>query len=311
MTQQLYNISATALGKSACILNFQRTVAEGYKEKSFPARMIYGIAGHKFIETMFKKEDIKLAVEEAKRVFHAIPREDDKKSPHLSDERHMITTCLNLWTTYVIPEASFNLIMLGDKPATEVTFSIDYYEDEWIKVVLQGTIDKIGQFHGGCFAIGDWKFTSSWDNKGYFTQYELSRQLRFYTLACKLMAEREPDSIMGRIGKTKMGAFIDAIFIKPDANDNDVRRSEVYSYSDEDIKKFQKTLDEFIQSLSLHVRSSYYPKQGIINGSCEGRWGKCSYWPVCKAPDHVGELILKQHYNKIPFKPLDYNNLDL
>jgi len=310
VTKLTFNISSTALGNAGCILRFYRTVAEGYKEKSFPSRMIYGIAGHKFIEKMYKTNNVKLAIDEAKRVFNAIPRNDDKKSPHLSDERHLTATCLNLWTQFVLQESSFNLIMLGDKPATEVTFNIPYYEDDYVIVNLCGTIDKVGQFQGGCFAIGDWKFTSSWDNKGYFTQYELSRQLRFYTLACKLMAIKEPESILGRIGATKMGAFIDGVFLKPNPNEGGVKRSDVYQYSEDSIHRFQGTLNDFIQRLSLAVRSIRYPKEGILNGSCEGKWGKCPFWSACKAPDNIAELILKQHFNKLTYNPLDYNNLE-
>lgn len=310
--QVVIKLSSTALGKSGCILNFYRTVVEGYKEFALPARVVYGIGVHKFIDVAYKSGgDFKLAIAKAREVFLSIPKEEDRKSPHLSDERHMCTVCINLWTQFVLSDSTFNLIMLGDKPATEVTFEIPYFENEFIKVFLCGTIDKVGQFLGGCFAIGDWKTTSSWNEKEYFTQYELSRQLRYYRLACKLMSEREPDSTLGRVGATRMGAFIDAVFVKPDPNESSFKRSNIFQFDNIAIDAFQASLDAKILEISKKIETGVFNvKEGIINGSCEGKWGKCSFWPCCKNNDKVAELILKQHYRKVEYNPLNYNEID-
>jgi hypothetical protein len=313
MEQLVIKLSSTALGKSGCILNFHRTVVDGYKELSKPSRMVYGIAVHKYIDTMFQtNSDFKAAALAAKEVFNNIPKDQDRKSPHLSDQNHMLTTCINLWVNYVMQDSSFNLIMLGDKPATEQTFEIPYFENEYVKIYLCGTIDKVGQFHGGCYAIGDWKFTSSWDSKAYFTRYELSRQLRFYRLACLLKAETEPDSTLGRVGATRMGTFIDACFLKPDANDNTYARSEVFQFTDIEMFQFRASLDKWILEFSDKVkRNELHIKEGILNGSCESRWGLCSFWNVCRSPDHIGELLLKQYFKRQVFDPLNYNDMEV
>ncbi len=312
------NLDSTVLGTSGCILNLKRSVlgeivdgkaTGGYREKLNGASMVYGIAVHKFVDTMYKTGGhYPTARAEAEKAF-LIPKLESRKSAWLSDPKHLITTCFNLWTNYIEVEGSFDLLLLGEKPATEITFSIPFYEDDVIKVNLCGTIDKVGKFKNGCYAIGDWKTTSQYDTDNYFTQYEMSRQLRIYTLACKLMAEREPESTLGRIGSTNMGAFIDAVFLKVKPNDTTVKRSDVFTYSDADVAAFRRTLEQKCMDISRAIQSDYFPKEGILNGSCEGKWGKCKFWNVCSHNDQVAEVLLKRDFIQWNFSPLNYNEV--
>lgn len=345
------NISGTALGTSSCILNFHRTVVDGYKEPIQDAKMVYGVAVHKYIDIMFKSGGhIPSARAEAIRVFD-IPKNDSNKQPHLSDRNHMLTTCFGVWELYVKKDNDFEMIELmqdcwkcggggsilvtipntnelvgtnsmqnavcpvckGQKqfmqPASEVTFSIPYYKDDTIAVNLCGTLDRIGKIKNGCYAIPDWKTTSSWDTRSYFKTYELSRQLRIYVIALKLMVAKYPDSILGKIGKTNVGTFIDAIFIKPAANDNKYMRSDVHQYTDEQLAEFQLTLDDQCRRLSSAIKTGYLPKEGIANGSCESRWGKCKFWNVCNASkQEVADVLLKRDFIQKKFNPLHYND---
>lgn len=305
------NLSSTALGQSACILRFYRTVVEGYKATP-SAKIVYGVAVHKFLDTMYKTNgNISESFKEMKKAF-SLNKIPETVSKYIMEERHLMTTCLNLWTEWCENDSKFELITLDEKVVSETPFLIPaYYEDDYILVNLCGTIDKIGQFKGGCFAIGDWKTTgySGYKKEFYFRRYELSRQTRFYILACKLLAEREPESTLGRIGMTNMGAFIDGIFLAPDANDNKVIRSDVYQYSTKDLSDFRLTLDLFIRKLSDHVATNCYYKEGILNGSCQGQY-ECQFYNACKAPDNIAEIILAKDFRKVPFQPLDYNELD-
>lgn len=301
------NLSQTALGKSACILNLYRTVVQGYKEPAESANIVYGEAVHKYIDIMYKtRGHIPTAREEALKVFD-VPKVDKPKQLHLSDRNHMLTTCFNVWEMYVKNDTEFEVIELDGKPATEITFSIIYYQDEYIKVSIAGTIDSIGKIKGGCYAIRDWKTTSSWDSKGYFGQYELSRQLRFYRLALKFMSDMYPDSVLGQIGKTKVGAFIDGIFVKPAAGDNKFGRSEVFQYDDQELSEFRQMLDELCKRISRHIKYKHYPKEGILNGSCIGKYGRCIFWNVCNVRDNISEVLLKRDFKQVPFNPLNYS----
>lgn len=304
----LIRLSQSALGTSSCILNFYRTVIQGYKQTP-SSKIVYGSANHKFFDTMFKTDgDLSMAVSAAKKSFN-IPKELDEKKPWMHDQRHMLGTCTRVWAEHISEDATFEVLKIGDSVCSEFNFSLDYYEDDYIKVLLEGTLDNLGQIKGGCYAIRDFKTTSSWNSKDYFKRYELSRQLRFYTLICKLYAEREPDSTLGRIGATKMGAFIDAIFIKEKPAELEIKRSEIFQYSNKDIEEFRKSLDWFIAKITRYIQmNEMQQKEGILNGSCEHKWGYCAYWNCCKSPDNIAELLLKRDFKQVPFTPLDYND---
>lgn len=192
-------------------------------------------------------------------------------------------------------------------PATELNFHFMFYEDEAIKVYLCGTIDRIGKIAGGCFAIRDWKTTGSWNTEQYFRRYEMSRQLRLYILACKLMAEREPDSILGKIGATKMGAFIDAIFLDKSPNESKVASSEMFSYSNQELQEFKEQLIDWCGYVSNAVQFNSFPKQGILNGTCVQPYGECKFWNVCKNNDMVATLLLKREFTQREYNPLNFN----
>jgi hypothetical protein len=281
---------------------------EGYVEKKMGASLVYGIAVHKFIEVMYRtKGRFPDAMAEAKKVFLELPVHVNPKKMWQRDITHLTSTCHSLWITQVMEDKNFEVLEINGVSATEITFDFPYFEDEFVKVNLCGTIDSVGKFNGGVFAIRDWKTTSSWDTKNYFTQYELSRQLRIYTLACKLMARLEPESVLGRVGASRMGAFIDCIALKPDTNGATFLRSPVYTYTDEDLSAFQLTLDDQCKRLSSAVKTGYLPKEGIVNGTCDGKWGQCQFWNVCKSNSDIAALLLGRDFNIKDFNPLRYN----
>ena len=303
------NLSSSALGHAGCILNLHRTVVEGYKEKAQTSRLVYGTAVHKYIDTMYKTGGhIPTAREEAVKVFTNTPMIDDRKSMHLSDVNHMTTVALYVWQLCVLKDTEFDILELNGKPASELTYSIPFYQDEAVKINWCGTIDRLGKIKNGCYVIKDWKTTSSWDNKGYFEQYEMSRQPRGYVLALKLMSELYPDSVLGKIGMTQVGAQFDGVFIKPAANDTKFGKSNVFQYSSQDIQEFRDLLTAECVKLSIAVQGGVYPKQGLVNGSCQGKWGKCSYWNVCQHPKTVSDILLKRDFIVKPFNPLAYND---
>lgn len=321
------NIDSTSLSTSGCMLHFIRTVCGepdkpevgAYRNPVNSVNLNYGIAIHKFLDVMYKtKGHYPTAKKESIDWFTSTPHIPLIKKPWMSDPKHVMTTSYMVWTEFVEKDGTFELLQLPDHkggmiPATEVTFSIPYYEDEFLSVNLCGTIDKVGKFLGGVYDIDDWKTTGHrsekpQERKEYFGQYELSRQLRLYTLACKIMARRHPECVLGQVGATRMGASITAIFLKPNANETVTERSDVFSYSDQQLQEFEETLQSFIKRLSMFIGSSYFPKEGILNGSCEGKWGRCDFWYACKSPDNIAQVLLNRDFKRVIFNPLAYND---
>ena len=176
---------------------------------------------------------------------------------------------------------------------------------------FEGTLDKIGKFVNGCFAIGDWKTTSTWDEKSYFSQYELSRQLRSYRLATILEARICPTSPLGILGSSKCGVFIDGIFIKSERNEMTVKRSSVFVFGDDVMIPFEQMLMQYCEDLSKKIQSGIHLRpEGTLNGSCEGKWGKCAYWNLCKTPKDVSEILQKRDFDVIEWTPQNYNGLE-
>ena len=307
----IIRIDSTALGTSHCILKFHSIVVEGLQEKKMNCSLVYGVAVHKFIQTMFESEgDFPTALAKAKEIFLRLPTDTDRKKPYLRDVTHLIATCQYVWSVQVMEEKVYNVVLLPNgKPAVEQTFHIKWFEDETCEIWLDGTIDSVGQFTGGVFAIRDWKTSSSWDTSKYFTQYERTRQLPIYTVACKRMAKDNPDSVLGKIGAGKMGAFIDAIFLKADKNQTSHGRSPIYSYTDEYLERVMMLLDDQCKKLSLAIKTGYLPQEGLINGTCmHAIYGtKCYLWNICKSNPQVAAMGLERDFIRKPFNPLEYN----
>jgi hypothetical protein len=302
------NLSSTALSWSACMRNLKLHVIDGYKPESVDAKIIYGVALHKYFDTMYKTQGhIPTARAKAIESFN-VPKDIDKRSQHMADQNHMLTTAFNYFETVLRPDKEFELIDFNGTPASEFTFKILIYEDSFVRIWLCGTIDGIGKIAGGVYAVRDFKSTQSWSPNEYFSTYEMSCQLRVYLMVIKLMSIIEPNSILGQIGKTKMGAFIDGLFIKPAASDNQYKRSELFQFSDKELSDFRFNLDNLCKRISFHVKEQYYPKEGLINGSCQGKWGKCHFWVVCKVEDEVGNVLLKRDFKQKLFDPLHYSD---
>jgi hypothetical protein len=304
------NLSQSAFSYNGCILEIARTVIGGYYSTP-SSNIVYGEAIHKYRHIMFQTSGhIPTAREEAIKTFNQSKNGASKSSRHMDDQNHMLTTAFNYWEMGVKEDKDTEYILLNDKPATEVTFSIPYYKDEHIEVNLCGTLDGLAKIKGGCCVIVDLKTTSAWDKDNFFTGFQLSRQLRFYAMALTIMSEKYPESILGQIGATNVGARVDGLFIKPSPNENVYRSSEVFQYKKEEIAAFRLLVDDKIQDLSRAVAKNYFPKQGILNNSCIGKWGMCQYGNVCAANNKdVEEILLKRDFKQKTFTPLNYSGL--
>lgn len=303
------NIDASSLSSSACVLNWHRTIVLGYREKVPGASLVYGTAVHKFIDTMLKTSgDLKAAREAAFLSFRR-DKISGKTNQHLTDERHLFVTCFDFWERFILKDTSFQLLVLPNgTPASEVTFSLPYYETEDCIVRLCGTIDGIGKIHNGVYCIRDFKTTSRYNVDEYLADYKMSKQLRFYVLALRLMARREPESLLGKIGATQVGARIDGIFLKSKPSDNIYKSSQVFQFSDETMDEFEAVLKDQIARLALAIRNNHFPREGIVNGTCKGEY-RCKFYSVCGAPKEVQQLMLERDYRSVPYEPLKFGEV--
>ena len=308
MSEKIHlNINASSLRSSSCLLHWYRIIYQGYSDKLFNNKIVYGIAGHKYFDTAYKTGNLQLAKKLALETFDQPKFCKDSKDEHFSDRGHFNYICYDVWTNYASVDGSFQLLIKPDNtPATEVTFSIPYYSDDIISVSLCGTIDKIGKIKGGSWAIGDWKFTGFWDTKSFLSAFGMASQLRFYALAIKLMHRHFPDSQLGQIGAGTIGAFIDGIFIKPKVAECKVVRSEVFMMKDEVLAEFEASLLKRIKQLSAAIADgSVTQKEGILMNTCVLKYHPCPFYIPCSTNNKaIEQLLLEREFKQSTYDPL-------
>lgn len=320
MSKKIIRLAASSLKESACDYRLYMIVIEGYCDILPMNDTQYGTAVHKFISQMYLTGgNLMEAYKAAKIEFHK-PSEPRDKKAYLT-EAHFTKTCFDYWQEF-LQKDDFELLIndATNLPLVEVTFEIKIYEDENYIVYLNGTIDKIGKFKNGCYAIGDYKTTSSWDIKNYFTQYELSTQLLTYLYALKKMGEQHPQSILGHINQFPVGAFIDGIFLKS-AKETTFKRSEVFyldrKHKEELLAEYEKQLMIKATDLVKTVETGFMPsKNGLLNGACANGYGTsspmgalCRFFQVCACKDDIARAhVLKNNFQKKEYHPLHYNS---
>lgn len=347
-------VNASSLKESTCMLRWTNTILHGYHGCASSAAAVYGVAIHKYVDTMFKTDgDMRLARDRMLESFRVPKFPAGKNSQHLEDERHLIPTAYNVWDDLVMKDGGYEVMKITSKcwwcegsgtikwktpdpagkdeciegsaacphcsgtgakeqPATEVTFSIKFYEDDYCIIMLEGTVDKLGKIKGGCYAFGDYKTTSQYKKDEYLRDYEMSSQLKFYTLAWRLMAEQFPDTLLGQTGATKTGCFIDGIFLKSKIVDIEYQRSAVFVFTDEQIDTFKKMLLKLCERLSdaaLAIKKDMVIEpEGLLNGSCKGEWGKCQYWNACMAGSNY-QRVMDSNFKKKIYDPLRHHDV--
>lgn len=305
----IVRINASSLRNSTCLLRWNRQILQGYYQPRNNAQAVYGIGIHAYLDSMYKTGGhVGISREKALAAFN-VPKWPADKQAWLEDENHFFMTCYHLWNEYVSKDSQFDLVKLPDgNPAAEVTFSLPFFEYGDYQVKLEGTIDKLGKFKGGCYAIGDWKSTAKWDTKTFLADYEMSSQLKFYLLSLKLMARLQPDSVIGQIGATNVGVFVDGIFLKPKVTENTYGRSAVFMHNEQTMDEFEDMLKAAIIRFLEASSKGELPRQGLLNGACGTGNYKCEYYNICKQKDEaVADMLLMRDFKQKTYNPLKHN----
>ena len=315
MTKRIIRIDASALKQSQCFLRFWNIVIEGYKEPIVNNDIQYGTAVHKFISTMMETGNIQQAYKDAEAAYSIPMRWKPKK--HFMDVKHLKQTCFYLWESFISTESQFEIVQYekDDKlvPAIEVNFALPYYTDDIIEVLLCGTIDQIGKIKNGNFALRDFKTTSSWNQTEYLDGYELDPQLIFYKLCLQLFSKLYPSSTLGKIGATPLNGFIDGIFLKPDATKLECKRSKIFDIRQPLVDEMKMLIDYMIKKVSDHLAFSttgYCIRDGILNGSCNTKFGPCMFTQVCASPDDIAKEFFLKKFIKREYNPLAFGKIE-
>jgi len=305
-------LNASASKISACDRRFYMTVVKGWRNKVNTNDIEYGSGFHKFtsgVEEHPPEQAFALAMRDALDYFDKVPMDVKSKKKYL-DRLHLIKTCSEWYNTFRSTD-DFQILRVDGKPMCESTFEIPFYTQDDYSVVVCGTIDKVGKFPNGCWAIGDYKTTSSWEIDNYLEGYSLSVQLRFYLWAFLRHCQSAPlGSPLRNLTILNCGAFIDGIFLNG-ADKTTFKRSRMFLLKQADMDEFEGQLLAKAKHLVTLAKADRLPERtGIMVDACETKYGKCPFFGACASPDDVSfGHIVKQKMVQVDYNPLNFGKL--
>lgn len=313
-------IDASSLKLSSCFRRLYWTVVEGYREKRLGNSMVYGLAYHRFIETLSKTGDLNQATCKAIKFFlDANPQIESRKD--WLNANHLANT-LNEYASQFGNQVTRNDFILARTSDGEIlvekNFEIPLVGTETHSVVLNGTIDETGKFKHGTHAIADHKVTAAWNHDDYFQNYRLSPQLITYVWAIHKFAKIYPGSVWEELCSQRLGAFIKGVFISS-KKPTEWKQSDVIFFTEEQLEAYEyhlyrvaRKLLDLVINFSKEDPNFVPMPEGMFNGSCTQHFGevekKCKFFNICAAPSReASDAMLENCFDKLEYNPLMFS----
>lgn len=305
-------LNSSAIRQSACIrkLDF---VLQGYHEIKTPNDIVFGNCFHDFVaEYRRNGQEFNSALEKGWAFRKTVPAIYTKyRKEHLDDKAYFKAVCF-MWS---MEHSQWTTVRIDDKPCSELSWLVPFYEGEHIDVSLCGTIDDIcvNRDNPDIIAVRDYKTTAAYDSADYLNKYRLSGQLTYYYNGLTLMAREamrvKPDSKLANLwlnAKSRC-AFIEGIFLNTDPFKCRVACSDAFEFDEQRLLEFNAGL--LAQCKKLDVPEGYvHPREGILTKACEsdGYGRACSFFEVCCAssPDESGMLLRSMFAKDEDYNPL-------
>jgi hypothetical protein len=309
--KQIIHLNASALKYASCIRKLEWTIISGYKTGDVLNDIEFGTAFHEFIKVMrLNPQRFDLATAAALKKWKDAQDAGMrvKYNKTYMNENYLIKTCLDYWNQVAEKDLFQTVIGSDGLPICEMQFAIPYYSDDKYEVLLCGTIDDICKHQTGTYAIRDYKTTASFDHKEYLEAYALSHQLMFYRFVVKLYAQWYPESIWAEMHHRGIACFIDGIFVRGRDKAVEFHRSAMFQYTEQQLAEFEQGLNAIIKRIVDRFSNpvNFPPREGMINSSCSGIYGKCHFFNVCSQPDEVAsQHILNRYFKQETYNPLN------
>lgn len=309
----ILKVDASAIKESSCRYRFFNNVVLGKRKKLNTISVEWGQAFHTF-RKIFRsdpKNGLAIGVTKAVEYFENVKYESDYKKKYMEDITYLMRACSQYGVTYLTDD--YKPALNNGEPLIERTFAFPYIIEPDIHVFLCGTMDEIALSPRGRTTIIDCKTTSLWDVKEYLAGYLLNPQMAFYAYALKVYAENYPDTIWGTLGKNGCAIMIDGIFCQ--GKDKILfERSDPITISEQVLSEFAIELEKTIRDLMVMTRQ-YYSREGtiptrngLVNGACETKYGKCGYLYPCQAPNERARMVLlERDFITKPYDPLNFH----
>lgn len=300
-------IDASALRHAGCIRKLYWTVVDGYRAKVNNNDIEFGSAFHIF-RSYYRRlgmEGIAPGIQEAQKYFRDTPMNVVSSKKYLT-LAYLGAVCVAYTQKYPVEGNDFEIVSVDDNLAIEVPFTIPYFVDDKVEVLLSGTIDELCKKRNGIYCVCDAKTTSAYDPDDYFAPYMLSHQFLFYCYVIYQYAHNYPNSIYAEMVKHQtLGYFVDGVFLKG-GGDVTFRRSDVHIFSQDLLADFSILLNDKVMRLveEVHKQPRRVLPEGIITQTCQSYGKLCPFFAACNACDERGaESVLQFTFKKEFYNP--------
>jgi hypothetical protein len=270
-----------------------------YKHNSNVVTRVPGISDHDTSELMLAA---------AKGAFADWPFDDPEEYRNFSTA----VTFIEKYNAHY-PMEGFEIVKLPDgRPAIEVPFAVPLGEldingdltvrnpdgtiitkhFDKLKVVWTGRIDLIYRREGRIY-IMDHKSTSMMGPQ-YFKEFDLSSQVYGYLWAASTL-----------LNQPVAGFIVNALaFRKPTPKGKPYEFSRYPVPADDSlIQEWQQDTMFILSDFVEMAKRGYFPKH---TKWCVGKYGVCSYAPICGLPPHQRQIMLGSgNYKTVQWNPLD------
>tara|TARA_R100000306_G_C4376889_1_gene142313 strand:- start:1620 stop:2534 length:915 start_codon:yes stop_codon:yes gene_type:complete len=288
----IMKIDASSYRESNCMRRMYYILVRGlrYAEKNF--KMEYGTAYHKALQEYYTTGDTNKAIHVAMNHYSnddiIIPEKDWRDIGHLG-------ACITQYfqhyeTDGLVPDKDDN-----GNPMLEMRFAYPIYTDTNLDILLCGTVDFIGKYHGHP-VICDHKTTSLSQIQNYLDGYRLSTQLMMYHMVMKkLMPKKHYECVINGIFLNRTGK-------------NKFQRSALISFLDEHMKTFEKHFIDTVKNIAHNFNNML--NNGLSDSfiqnfnACDSKYGHCKFLPVCSVNKNFMENIIEIEYDEKRYDPL-------
>lgn len=296
--KQIIRVDASSLSKSNCSLRWHRAVVEGWRTRKTPNDVAFGSAFHLYRKLrnngMQQADALSATLTAWSNAQPSIFIKPNKK--HLT-ESYLVQVCVGYDIQYCVD----SLEVLH----SEIRFAAPYKITEKYEVLICGTIDVIGKLNSECYVISDYKTTHVWNAEEYLMGYYLSSQLMFYRLAIEKFANSFPQNeFMQGVNSKSTGCMIDGVFLTAKGSYS-YKRSDVIFFKEEQLRAFERMVERRVDELLLRKE-----QEGIVNGTCETKFGRCELFESCLMPDEESsQMMLEKTMHKTEYNPMTFGEL--
>jgi hypothetical protein len=312
MSKKIILLDASALKVSSCDFRFARILLDGWRTPVNYNDVEFGSAFHACAKETTLTSSIDDGKFAALHYFTKVKKVIKAKKEYLNAP-FLEKVCEGWYRQMFVGDTWQPILNRKGKPIVEFRFHIPFYVSEHYEVLLVGTIDKIVRHQSApLLAVGDYKTTSMWDIPEFFRAYELSCQLMFYSLALKKLIElAPPDSQLASFRGKDTYSFIDGIFLKGADKPVEFKRSEMFPMNDGVLLNFEVMLKQFVKNFVDRLEARHDMMQtGIINGSCETKFGKCFLFNYCACNNSkMKEAIKEKEIIEKKYNPAEFGEL--